>query len=142
MSVGRVHKKGKGAAGLFRLFALAFFAACAFASASETVAAQCPTTDRPINKRIRFAPGKTSTTVRDTIRLCTSHEFYLKARAGQRMTVRLVTGRKTSFTIYTPNMRLSDGAKNWTGELEETGEYQISIGTDETARYTLEVTIK
>jgi len=142
MSEGRVHMKGKGAAGLLRLFALAFFAACAFAPASGTAAAQCPTTDRPINKRIRFAPGKTSTTVRDTIRLCTSHEFYLKARAGQRMTVSLVTGRKTSFTIYTPNMRLSDGAKNWTGELEETGEYQISIGTDETARYTLEVTIK
>jgi hypothetical protein len=141
MSTGRPNKRVKGA-GLLRLIALAFFAACAFASAQQTASAQCPTTDKPINKRIRFAPGRTSTVVRDTIRLCTSHEYYLRARAGQRMTVRLVTGRRTSFTVYTPNMRLSEGVKNWTGELEETGEYQISIGTDATARYTLEVSVK
>ena len=128
---------------LLRLAAFAFVAACAFVLAPQTrVAAQCPTTDKPINKRLRFAPGKSSATVRDTIRLCTSHEYFLQARAGQKMTVRLVTGRRTSFTIYTTNMRLSDGAKNWSGELEETGEYQISIGTDATARYTLEVSIK
>lgn len=141
MSGRRANGKRNGAQ-LLRLAAVAFFAACAFVSTQQTVAAQCPTMDKPINKRIRFAPGRTSTTVRDTIRLCTSHEFFLKARAGQRMTVRLVTGRKTSFTIYTTNMRLSDGVKNWTGELEETGEYQISIGTDATARYTLEVSVK
>ncbi|HEU4596338.1 MAG TPA: hypothetical protein VFS10_14465 [Pyrinomonadaceae bacterium] len=141
MSGRRANVKRNGAR-LLRLAAVAFFTACAFVSTQRTVAAQCPTMDKPINKRIRFAPGRTSTTVRDTIRLCTSHEFFLRARAGQRMTVRLVTGRKTSFTIYTTNMRLSDGVKNWTGELEETGEYQISIGTDATARYTLEVSVK
>ncbi len=142
MSAGRLNLKGNRAR-LQRLALLAFVAACAFLLAPQTrVSAQCPTTDKPINKQIRFATGRSSTTVRDTIRLCTSHEYFLKARAGQRMTVRLVTGRKTSFTIYTTNMRLSDGAKNWSGELEETGEYQISIGTDATARYTLEVTIR
>ncbi len=141
MSARALNMEGKRAR-LLRLAALALFAACAFVSAQQTVSAQCPTTDKPVNKRIRFAPGKTSTTARDTIRLCTSHEYYLKARAGQRMTVRLVTGRRTSFTVYTPNMRLSEGVKNWTGELEETGEYQISIGTDATARYTLEVSVK
>jgi hypothetical protein len=141
MSAGTLNLKGTRAR-LLRLAALALFAACAFVSAQQTASAQCPTTDKPINKRIRFAPGKTSATVRDTIRLCTSHEYYLRARAGQRMTVRLVTGGRTSFTVYTPNMRLSEGVKNWTGELEETGEYQISIGTDATARYTLEVSVK
>jgi hypothetical protein len=141
MSAGTLNMGGKRAR-LLRLGALALFAACAFVSARQTASAQCPTTDKPVNKRIRFAPGKTSTTVRDTIRLCTSHEYFLRARAGQRMTVRLVTGRRTSFTIYTTNMRLSDGAKNWTGELEETGEYQISIGTDATARYTLQVSVR
>jgi hypothetical protein len=139
----RRQNTNEGRARLLRLAALASVAACAFLLAPQArVSAQCPTTDKPVNKRLRFAPGRTSATVRDTVRLCTSHEYYLKARAGQRMTVRLVTGRRTSFTIYTTNMRLSDGAKNWSGELEETGEYQISIGTDATARYTLEVTIK
>lgn len=142
MSAARLYMKVNRAR-LLRLAALSFVAACAFLLAPQTrVSAQCPTTDKPINKRIRFAPGKSSTTVRDTIRLCTSHEYYLKARAGQRMTVRLVTGRRTSFTIYTPNDRLSEGVKNWTGELEQDGEYQISIGTDATARYTLEVTVR
>jgi hypothetical protein len=58
------------------------------------------------------------------------------------MRVHLVAGKKTSFAVYGPTDRLSDGVWDWAGELPETGEYQISIGTDVTARYTLEVTIR
>jgi hypothetical protein len=142
MSARRPNTVGERAR-LLRLAALALAAACAFLLAPQArVAAQCPTTDKPLSKRIRFAPGKTAATARDTIRLCTSHEYFLKARAGQRMTVRLVAGRKTSFSVYTPGGPVSEGVKNWAGELAETGDYLISIGTDATARYTLEVTIK
>jgi hypothetical protein len=128
---------------LIPLLALALFAASVFVSASLTpAAAQCHTTDKPINKRIRFSPGRTTTVIKDTVRLCTSHEYRLRARARQTMSIHLVTGNRTSFSLYSPNEPVSEGVRDWTGELPESGEYLISIGTDTTARYTLEVTIR
>ncbi len=60
------------------------------------------------------------------------------------MSVHLATGSKTSFTILPPTTELegADGVKDWQGELPDTGEYTITIGTDATAKYTLEVTIR
>ncbi|HEX8723165.1 MAG TPA: hypothetical protein VF736_21285 [Pyrinomonadaceae bacterium] len=129
-------------------------AACLAASAAAAppagatppaAAAQCRGTDRAVPKRVRFARGRTTAVVKDTVRLCTSHEYRLRARAGQTMTVHLATGSKTSFTLYTPAGDTPDGAdgsKDWSGELPESGEYTITIGTDATAAYTLEVTIR
>ena len=108
-------------------------------------APQCRGTDRTIPKQIRFARGRTTAVIKDTVRLCTSHEYRLRARAGQTMTVHLATGSKTSFTLYTPAGDTPDGAdgsKDWSGELPETGEYTLNVGTDATAAYTLEVTIR
>jgi hypothetical protein len=111
-------------------------------SFSWGAAGQCRGTDVPVRKQLRFGRGRTTAVVRDRIKLCTSHDYYLRARRGQRMSVHLVAGKKTSFTVYAPTDRLSDGEWDWTGELPEDGEYQISIGTDVTASYTLEVTIR
>ncbi|HEX8457121.1 MAG TPA: hypothetical protein VF656_07490 [Pyrinomonadaceae bacterium] len=111
-------------------------------SASSDASGQCQGTDVSVRKPLRFGRGRTTVIVRDRIKLCTSHDYYLRARRGQRMSVHLVAGRQTSFTVYAPTDRISDGAKDWAGELPEDGEYQISIGTDVTARYTLEVTIR
>lgn len=106
-------------------------------------AQQCRTADKIINKQIRFAPGRTTAVIKDTIRLCTSHEYRLRARAGQTMSVNLAAGRRTSLTLSTPSGEtLGDGNKSWSGELPESGEYLIAVGTDATARYTLEVTIR
>lgn len=111
-------------------------------SFSPEAAGQCPGTDVPIRKQLRFGRGRTTVVVRDRIKLCNGHDYYLRARRGQRMSVHLVAGKKTSFTVDAPNERLADGVWDWAGELPEDGEYQISIGTDITARYTLEVTIR
>jgi hypothetical protein len=112
---------------------------------SAAAAAQCRGTDRTIPKQIRFARGRTTAVIKDTVRLCTSHEYTLRARAGQTMTVHLATGRRTSFTLQTPSgdtVLDADGVKDWSGELADNGEYVITIGTDATAAYTLEVTIR
>ncbi len=111
-------------------------------SFTRSEAGQCQGTDVSVRKELRFGRGRTTAVVRDRIKLCTSHDYYLRARRGQRMSVHLVAGKKTSFTVYAPTDRISDGAWDWSGELPEDGEYQISIGTDVTARYTLEVTIR
>ena len=106
-------------------------------------AAQCRGTDRIIEKQIRFARGRTTAVIKDTIRLCTSYNYRLRARAGQTMSVNLAAGRRTGLTLRTPSGEaLVDGGKDWSGELPEDGEYVIEIGTDATARYTLEVTVR
>lgn len=107
--------------------------------------AQCRGTDRIIPKQIRFPKGRTTAVIKDTVRLCTSHEYTLRARAGQMMTLNLATGKRTSFTLSAPSgdtVEGADGVKDWSGELPQTGDYVISIGTDATAAYTLEVTIR
>ena len=115
------------------------------AAAGAPAAAQCRGTDRAIIKRLTFQRGRTTAVVKDTVRLCTSHEYRLRARGGQTMTVHLATGSKTSFTLWTPTGDTpegADGSKDWSGELPETGDYTINIGTDASAAYTLEVTIR
>lgn len=113
------------------------------ASSLRSAAWQCRTADKVVTKQIRFARGRTTSVVKDSVPLCTAHEYHLRARAGQTMNVNLATGRQTSLTIYAPDSSmLVDGEKSWSGELPATGLYIIHIGTDATARYTLEVNIR
>jgi hypothetical protein len=105
--------------------------------------AQCKRVDRVIAKQIRFERGRTTAVVKDRVVLCTAHRYRLRARAGQTMSVNLATGNRTSMTLLAPSDDvLADGEKSWSGELPVTGDYVINIGTDATAAYTLEVTIR
>jgi hypothetical protein len=81
--------------------------------------------------------------VRDTIRLCTSHVFKFGGTRGQQANLKLTTGKKTSLTLMSPSGEaLVDGGLSWSGRLTESGNYEIQIGTDATAAYVLEITIK
>ena len=105
--------------------------------------AQCKRADRVISKQIRFERGRTTAVVKDRVLLCTAHRYRLRAKAGQTMSVNLATGNRTSMTLLAPTDDvLADGEKSWSGELPDTGDYVINIGTDATANYTLEVTIR
>jgi len=119
--------------------------AVAVPAGGATAAFQCRGTDRNVQKQVRFARGRTTAVIKDTVRLCTAHEYYLRATGGQTMTVHLAAGSKTSFSIYAPTGDIiegADGVKDWSGSLPETGQYIIHVGTDATAAYTLEVTIR
>ena len=119
--------------------------ALAGGATAAATAAQCRGTDRIIPKQIRFPRGRTTAVIKETIRLCTGHEYRLRARAGQMMTLNLATGKRTSFTLSAPSgdtVEGADGVNDWSGELPQTGDYIINIGTDATASYTLEVTIR
>lgn len=100
--------------------------------------------DKVATRTIRFAPGAKRTVIKERIPLGLSHQYKVHARAGQRMEVVLTTRGRTSLTISARNAGIlegADGVKSWTGDLPETGEYLIVIGTDSTADYTLEVAI-
>lgn len=100
--------------------------------------------DREVRQEIRFARGAHSKIIKKQIRRGVSHTYTLRAKRGQRMQVVLTTRGETSFTVYSPSgiVDEADGVKNWRGDLTESGEYQITIGTDSTTNYTLEVAIK
>ncbi len=98
-----------------------------------------------VDRQIRFARGSISSVVSGKIARGTSHVYRVRARAGQQMAVVLKTGNKTSFTISNRDAGIlegADGVRRTLVELPETGEYEIQIGTDVAANYTLEVTIK
>ncbi len=123
---------------------LAFGAAFVAPPRAESAAPQCRRQDTVVVKPLRFRRGRTTAVLKDTVRLCTSHEYRLRANAGQRMSVHLAAGRRTSFTLQSPSGTVegADGVNDWSGELPESGEYVIIIGTDATAAYTLEITIR
>jgi len=130
-----------------KAFLIAAALVIAAAPAGESIAAsspaQCKRADRVIGKQIRFERGRTTAVVKDRVVLCTAHRYRLRAKAGQTMSVNLATGNRTSMTLLAPSDDvLADGEKSWSGELPETGDYVINIGTDATAGYTLEVTIR
>lgn len=113
------------------------------AASASSAASQCRRMDTVVTKQLRFARGRTTAVVKDLVPVCTAHQYHLRARAGQTMSVNLATGRRTSLTIYAPDSSmLADGEKSWAGELPASGLYIIHIGTDRTAGYTLEVNIR
>ncbi len=98
-----------------------------------------------VDRAIRFQRGKISATTSGRVLRGTSHIYRVRARAGQQMAVVIKTGNRTSFTISARRAGIlegADGVQQTLVELPETGEYAIQIGTDATANYTLEVTIK
>ncbi len=97
-----------------------------------------------VDRQIRFSRGSISSVVSGRIARGTSHIYRVRARAGQEMAVVLKTRGETSFTVSGWSSGIlegADGVRQTVVELPETGEYVIQIGTDETANYTLEITI-
>lgn len=98
--------------------------------------------------RIKFAPGRTTAVERGAVHRGMSHDYLLKARAGQTLTVHLTAGGAVTFDIRTPGHvdSLVEGSKDWSGELPRSGDYRINVLPDTTTErsisYTLEVTVR
>jgi hypothetical protein len=98
-----------------------------------------------VDQRVTFKKGASSAVIKKQIRRGTSHQYRIRAREGQNLTVILTTGKQTSFTISNLSqgtLEGADGETMWRGILSETGEYFILIGTDATANYKLEIYVK
>lgn len=75
--------------------------------------------------------------------------YKLRARKGQRMTLRLVSAKKNAvFGVYLPGLQLLQGAQsvtNWSGRLPKSGDYEIMVFPKDEATntaFTLEVTVR
>ena len=98
--------------------------------------------------RIKFARGRTTTVERGTVHRGMSHDYLLKASAGQTITVHLAARGGVNFDLMMPGARdsLTLGAKDYSGELPQSGDYRINVLPDTTTErsipYTLEVTVR
>jgi hypothetical protein len=100
-----------------------------------------------IVSRISFARGRTTAVLTGTVHRGMSHDYLLKTRAGQNMSVHLSARGGVSFDILTPaGDSLAQYSKDWSGDLPESGDYRINVlpdtTTERTIPYTLEVTVR
>jgi hypothetical protein len=102
--------------------------------------------------RIRFQPGRTSTTLTGVLGGDAQREYAFAARKDQRLRIRLTFTPPGSLTITAKQPRgidlpLSvDSSGVWSAQLSDDGEYEIWVtrasGTRTRSRYTMTVTIR
>lgn len=123
-----------------RLLAVAFICVC-----TSSVSAQ------GVTKKVRFARGTSSTTIRGAVIRGDRDRYLVGARAGQTMTVKVTSLEKNAvFQIYfsgeqesLPGAGETDDATRWSGRLPANNEYVIVVGgTRGNASYTLTISIK
>jgi hypothetical protein len=100
-----------------------------------------------IVSRISFARGRTTAVLTGTVHRGMSHDYLLKARQGQNMSVHLTARGGVAFDILTPGGdSVAQYSKDWSGELPESGDYRINVlpdtRTEQAIAYTLEVTVR
>lgn len=103
---------------------------------------------RSIIRRVNFPRGRTTAVLKGTVRRGISHDYLLRARRGQTMTIHLAAeSSEMSLTILRPDGETwMYDTKDWSGTLPSTGTYRINVLPDTTTerpkQYTLEVSIR
>lgn len=104
-----------------------------------------------VKKKVRFAKGTSSITIREAVVRGDRDRYYVGAKAGQRMSVKITSTEKNAvFQIYfhgeeesLPGAGEEDDATNWSGQLPIDNEYVIVVGgTRGNATYALTISIK
>lgn len=104
-----------------------------------------------VKQKVRFPKGSSSTTISGAVIRGDRDRYYLGAKKGQTMSVRISSLEKNAvFQIYLPGEQepLSgageeDDAMKWSGELPADAEYVIVVGgTRGNASYKLTISIK
>ena len=130
---------------LRRLTVLSAILAALVLMTSAAVLAQKGTS---IVTRIKFPRGRTTTVERGSVHRGMSHDYLLKAGAGQTMSIHLAARGGVCFDLYTPGLTdsLAQCSKDWSGELPRSGDYRINVLPDTTTErsipYTLELTVR
>lgn len=127
-----------------------------FAGALLAVMLLMSTTTWAKTIRVKFPPGRTTVILKGKTTGGPSESggmdpiaYRVRARKGQQMTLHLVSARKNAvFGVYLPGMEPLDvgqNAKDWSGRLPKSGDYEIMVFPDDEATdttFTLEIIIR
>jgi len=104
-----------------------------------------------VKTKVRFAKGTSSATIKGAVIRGDRDRYYVGAKAGQTMTVKITSLEKNAvFQIYfsgeqesLPGAGDGDDATKWSGQLPVDNEYVIVVGgTRGNATYTLTISVK
>ena len=104
-----------------------------------------------VKKKIQFERGSSSATVKGAVIRGESDRYYLGAKKGQTMSVKISSEEDNAvFQVYLPGEQETlpgagegEDTKDWSGELPRDAEYVIVVGgTRGNASYTLKVSIE
>jgi hypothetical protein len=104
-----------------------------------------------VKQKIQFARGSSSATVRGAVVRGDRDRYYLAAKKGQTMSVKITALEDNAvFQVYLPGEEDAlpgagdgDDAKDWSGDLPRDAEYVIVVGgTRGNATYSLKVSIE
>lgn len=121
------------------------------AAALLAVAVHAPATPQQPERAIRFERGATSVVVPGALARGQLVRYRVRAREGQRMTVRVRSEENNAvFQLHgprrtgpLPGARDGDDARRWSGRLPASGEYRIVVGaTRGGAEFDLHVSIR
>ena len=104
-----------------------------------------------MKRKVHFAKGTSSTTIRGAVIRGDRDRYYVSAKKGQTMSVRITSRENNAvFQIYLrgeqeslPGAGDGDDATKWSGQLPADSEYTIVVGgTRGNATYTLTIAVK
>lgn len=100
-----------------------------------------------VGKRVKFQRGASTAALRGKVTAARAVCYELRARAGQKMSVRLTsTGKAVRFGVMPPGFDrepMVENVTNWEAVLEEDGDYAISVSVPKGSDfYTFEVTVQ
>jgi hypothetical protein len=108
------------------------------------------------NIRVKFPPGRTTVVLNGRTTGGPSESggmdpitYLLKAKKGQTMTLHLTSAKKNAVLgVWAPGMDPMDvgqNAKDWSGQLPKTGDYEIAVWPEDektNTTFTLEITVR
>ena len=101
------------------------------------------------NRRVKLLPGQKPTVIDGKIANWSYDNYVIRARAGQKLTVRIVSEDKGAYFMVNPTKNRGETlnsiqeATEWSGAVPRTGEYMIHVGSVKgRASYTLELELK
>jgi hypothetical protein len=98
-----------------------------------------------VQQRIQFKKGTHSAEIKGGVARGTVNTYLIKAKKGQRMKIQIQSLEKNAvFNIIDPNTKtIVKESKSWSGELSQTGDYEIAVGTERGgASYTMSISIE
>ena len=98
-----------------------------------------------VQQRIQFKRGTHSAEIKGGVARGTVNTYSIAAKKGQKMKIEIQSLEKNAvFNIIDPNTKtIVKESKSWSGELSETGDYQIAVATERGgASYNMSVSIK